>query len=52
MSDESNDVAGKEQMAVVIRYVNSEGFLGLLVLKKQVLSHLRRHLRSCCLLMA
>ena len=47
--DESDDVAGKEQMAVVIRYVNSEGFLGLLVLKKQVLSHLRRHLRSCCL---
>ncbi|KAH1262735.1 Zinc finger MYM-type protein 1 [Glycine max] len=28
--DESNDVAGKEQMAVVIRYVNSEGFLGFI----------------------
>jgi hypothetical protein len=56
--DESGDVAGKEQMAVVIRYVNSEGlvrereFLALEVLKTQVLSHLRSHLRRCCLLMA
>ena len=34
--DESNDVAGKEQMAVVIRYVNSEGFLGLNVWIKHI----------------
>ena len=25
--DESDDVAGKEQMTAVIRYVNSEGFI-------------------------
>lgn len=55
--DESGDVVGKEQMVVIACCVNSEGLVKkkvswYLSVKEKVLSHLRRCLKSYCLLMA
>ena len=49
--DESGDVAGKEQMAVVIRYVNSEGlvkerFLGIVSVKETSAKSLKEALEK------
>jgi hypothetical protein len=49
--DESGDVAGKEQMAVVLRYVNSEGllkerFLGIVSVKETSAKSLKEALEK------
>ena len=51
MIDESSDVAGKEQMVVVIRYVNSEGlvkerFLGIVSVKETSAKSLKEALEK------